>query len=156
MAMAGTSTVAAPRADSRATSSLACSRARVTTTRRPMSGRFSNHARSLAATSPTTMVDGVPSACAPMVPSVARTVRCSGRVPHCTAATGVSGDRPPATRAAAMRPMRATPMRITIVPPTRATADQSTLPSSPAAGSSWPVTMVTLVDEWRSVTGMPA
>ena len=55
-----------------------------------------------------------------------------------------------------MRPIRATPMSTTIVPPTRATASQSTVPSSPAPGSSWPVTMVTLVDECRSVTGMPA
>ncbi len=102
------------------------------------------------------MVDGGCSTWSPIVASVARTVCCSGRVPHCTAATGVSGGRPAATRAAAMRPMRATPMRITIVPPTRATASQSTVPSSPAAGSSWPVTIVTLVDECRNVTGMPA
>ena len=43
-----------------------------------------------------------------------------------------------------------------MVPPTRATASQSTVPSSPTAGSSWPVTMVTLVDECRNVTGIPA
>jgi hypothetical protein len=55
-----------------------------------------------------------------------------------------------------MWPTRATPIRITIVPPTRATARQSTEPSVPAAGSSCPVTMVMLVDECRSVTGMPA
>jgi hypothetical protein len=102
------------------------------------------------------MVEGVPRSAAPIVPSVARTVRCSGRVPHCTAATGVSGERPPAISASAMRPMRATPISTTMVPPTRATASQSTVPSSPAPGSSWPVTMVTLVEECRSVTGMPA
>ena len=56
----------------------------------------------------------------------------------------------------AIRPIRATPMRITIVPPTWATARQSTEPSSPTDGSSWPVTTVNDVDEWRSVTGMPA
>ena len=154
--MAGASTVAAPSAARRATSSPACARARVTTTRRPSSGRFSNQARSQAATSPTTMVEGEPKGASPMVASVARTVRCSGRVPHCVAATGVSGARPPAISASAIRPIRATPMRMTMVPPTRATASQSTVPSSPAPGSSWPVTMVTLVDEWRSVTGMPA
>jgi hypothetical protein len=91
-----------------------------------------------------------------MVARVARTVRCSGLVPQWTAATGVSGARPPAISSAAIRRMRATPMRTTIVPPTRATARQSTVPSVPAPGSSWPVTMVTLVDEWRRVTGMPA
>ena len=91
-----------------------------------------------------------------MVASVARMVRCSGRVPQWTAATGVSGARPPAISSAAMRPMRATPMSTTMVPPTRATARQSTVPSSPAPGSSWPVTIVTLVDECRRVTGMPA
>ena len=46
----------APRAARR--SSLACSRARVTTTERPNSGRVSNHARSSAATSPTTIALG--------------------------------------------------------------------------------------------------
>jgi hypothetical protein len=46
-------------------------------------------------------------------------------------------------------------MRITMVPPTRARASQS--PSERAfVGSSWPVTIVRLVDEYRMVTGMPA
>ena len=129
----------------------------MTTTRVPNSGRRSNQARSTAATSPTTITDGVRERLRrPIVASVARTVSCSGRVPHRTAATGVSGASPPATSSSAIRPIRATPMRITMVPPTRATASQSTEPSSPAAGSSWPVTTVNDVDEWRSVTGMPA
>ena len=102
------------------------------------------------------MVDGVPRGWSAIVESVARTVRCSGRVPHWTAATGVSGERPAAISSVAIRPMRATPISTTIVPPTRATASQSTVPSAPAPGSSCPVTMVTLVDECRSVTGMPA
>ena len=55
-----------------------------------------------------------------------------------------------------MAGQRATPMRITMVPPTRATASQSTACASVAAGSSWPVTTVNDVDEWRRVTGMPA
>ena len=55
-----------------------------------------------------------------------------------------------------MAAMRATPMRMMMVPPTRATASQSTEPSTPVAGSSWPVTTVNEVDEWRRVTGMPA
>ncbi len=43
-----------------------------------------------------------------------------------------------------------------MVPPTRATARQSTLPSSPEPGCSWPVTTVNEVEECRNVTGMPA
>ena len=41
------------------------------------------------------------------------------------------------------------------MPPTWASASQ---PTSTRAffGSSWPVTMVTLVDEYRMVTGIPA
>ena len=41
----------------------ACWRVRVTTTRRPNSGRRSNQARSTAATSPTTITDGAASGC---------------------------------------------------------------------------------------------
>ncbi len=48
----------APSRSSRVRNSLACSRARVTTMRRPKSGRRSNHAKSRAATSPTTIADG--------------------------------------------------------------------------------------------------
>ena len=50
IAIVGSSITSAPSASSRARSSLACSRARVTTTVRPKSGRRSNHARSSAAT----------------------------------------------------------------------------------------------------------
>ena len=156
MAITGTSIGSAPASRSARDRVDAWARVRVTTTRRPNSGRRSNHARSTAATSPTTMTEGVASASAPICDNVDRTVCCSGRVPHRTAATGVLGSSPPAISSSAIRPMRATPMRITMVPPTRATARQSTDPSSPAAGSSCPVTTVNEVDEWRSVTGMPA
>ena len=73
----------------------ACWRVRVTTTRRPNSGRRSNHARSSPATSPTTITDGVASGWSAIVASVARTVVCSGRVPHRTAATGRVGRQAP-------------------------------------------------------------
>ncbi len=102
------------------------------------------------------MVDGAARSWSAIVASVARIVRCSGRVPHWTAAAGVSGERPPAMRRSAMRPIRATPMRMMMVPPTRATASQLTVPSAPEVGSSWPVTTVNEVDEWRRVTGIPA
>ena len=65
-----------------------------------------------------TIVAGASSPAPAMVPSVARTVRCSGRVPHWIDAAGVSGRRPPAISRAAIFSMRATPMRTTIVPPT--------------------------------------
>src|SRR5947207_2378446 len=48
----------APSSSSRTRSSLACSRARVTTTERPNSGRASNHERSRWATSPTAIAGG--------------------------------------------------------------------------------------------------
>ena len=89
-----------------------------------------------------------------MVPSVARTVRCSGRVPHCTAATGVSGGRPPRSSLAVILSSRPMPINTTIVPPSLATASQSSSP--PLSGSSWPVITVNVVDECRMVTGMPA
>ncbi len=155
IAIAGSSTTSAPSSSSSLRSSLACSRARVTTIVRPNSGRCSNHEKSNRATSPTTIADGDSTPAVAMVPSVARVVRCSGRVPQRTAATGVSGARPPRTNASAMSAIRPAPMRITRVPPARASASQS-VSVVPFAGSSWPVTIVTLVDAPRCVTGMPA
>ena len=57
-AIDGSSITSAPRCSSRARSSLACSRARVTTMRRPNRGRCSNHPRSRPATAPTTIALG--------------------------------------------------------------------------------------------------
>ena len=74
MRIAGSSSTVAPSATSRARSSLACSRARVTTTVRPNSGRRSNHEKSSAATSPTTIALGDSTPASAIVPSVARTV----------------------------------------------------------------------------------
>jgi len=54
-----------------------------------------------------------------------------------------------------MEAQRPTPMRTTIVPPTAAMASQSTC-EGPLVGSSCPVTTVTLVEEYRMVTGIPA
>ena len=155
-AITGTSMGSAPASRSAVASEEAWARVRVTTTRRPNSGRCSNHDSSSAATSPMTMTDGAARSWSARVPSVARVVVCSGRVPQRTAAAGVSAERPPSMSWSAMRRRRATPMRITTVPPTWATARQSTDPSSPTEGSSCPVTTVNDVDEWRSVTGMPA
>ena len=88
-AIAGSSMTSAPSCSSSVRSSLACSRARVTTMRRPNSGRCSNHAKSSAATSPTTIADGA------STPTRrdrrerrARSCVAPGRVPHRTAATG--------------------------------------------------------------------
>ena len=155
IAIAGSSITSAPRSSSRARSSLACSRARVTTTERPKRGRFSNHARLSAATSPTTIALGACTPASPIVASVARTVRWSGRVPLRTAATGVDGSRPPSISRRAISPMLPAPMRITSVPPARASASQSTS-VRPFAGSSWPVTTVKCVETPRCVTGIPA
>ena len=46
-------------------------------------------------------------------------------------------------------------MSTTTVPPRAATASQLTDPS-PLTGSSWPVTTVNEVEEYRMVTGIPA
>ena len=93
--MTGTSTTAAPSSRSRATSADAWARARVTTTVRPNSGRRSNQSSSWAATSPDDdHRRGRQLVVARASPSVARTVRCSGRVPHWTAAAGVSRVEP--------------------------------------------------------------
>ena len=97
----------APSDSRRARSSLACSRARVTTMRRPNNGACSNQPRSSAATSPTTMALGGSTPASAIVASVARIVRWFGRVPHRTAATGVCSSRPPAINALAISPTRA-------------------------------------------------
>ncbi len=153
--MAGSSITPAPSASRRDRNALACSRARVTTTRRPSKGRRSNHPRSSAATAPTTIADGDSIPAVATAPSVVRTVRCSAVVPDRTAATGVVLASPPACRRAAMSAMWPTPIRITSVPPARASASQSTS-LRPFAGSSCPVTIVTCVASPRCVTGMPA
>ena len=77
-AIAGSSITSAPSSSSRARSSLACSRARVTTTRRPNSGRCSNHAKSSAATSPTTIALGASTPASAIVASV-RARPCAAR-----------------------------------------------------------------------------
>ena len=155
MAIVGTLITSAPAASRRSVRRDACAGARVTTMRRPVSGRAANHSSSSAATSPMTITDGAASGCSAIVASDARVVCWLGRVPHRTAATGVWGARPPAIRRSLIRPMLATPIRTTMVPPTRAMAPQSTSDRS-FVGSSWPVTIVTDVDEYRRVTGMPA
>ena len=72
-------------------SSLACSRARVTTTvGRTAAGARTTRGRARRP-SPTTIARRRLDAASAIVASVARTVRCSGRVPQRTAATGVSG-----------------------------------------------------------------
>ncbi len=101
-AIVGNSSTSAPIASSHDRNALDCSRARVTTTRLPNNGRVSNHAKSSAATSPTTIADGASTPASAMVARVARTVCCSGRVPQRTAATGVESGRPPAIKAFAI------------------------------------------------------
>jgi hypothetical protein len=154
-AIDGSSSTCAPRSSNRARSSLACSRARVTTTHRPNNGRDSNQLKSSAATAPITMADGASTPAAAIVASVARTLCCSGRVPHRTAATGVVGASPPATSSRAMSGNRPAPINTTSVPPARARARQSTS-VVPFVGSSCPVTTVTCVETVRWVTGIPA
>ncbi len=102
-----------------------------------------------------TIVDGAARSWVCNVASVARTVCCSGRVPQRTAAAGVSGASPPASSRSLMRRRLRTPISTTMVPPTRAIASQSTSAEA-LVGSSWPVTTVRLVEEYRIVTGMPA
>ena len=119
-AIVGSSSTSAPSASSAARSSLACSRARVTTTERPNSGRRSNQ-REVERRRPRRRRSR--SATARRRPrwSRASRARCAGRarVPLRTAATGVSGASPPSTSAVAMSAMRPAPMRITSVPPAR-------------------------------------
>ena len=99
----GNSTGSAPRAISRSESALACSRARVTSTRFPKSGRdrTSSNQRSVSrsrTTSPTMQTAGGVSfarfTSSTIVLSVPVTTRCFVQVPHCTSATGVSAARP--------------------------------------------------------------
>ncbi len=89
----------------------------------------------------------------PSSASVVRTVRWFLVVPHSTTTTGVEGGRPPSTSLREISSRVAIPIRTTIVPagPWRA------LPSRRlrrALGSpTWPVTIVTEVDNPRWVTG---
>ena len=95
----------APSSSSRSTSSPACSRARVTTIRRPNNGRASNQRRCSrkAATRPTTntagCVGGALSIRVASSPSVIRAVACCGSVPSVTSAAA-SPDEQPLSRSA--------------------------------------------------------
>ena len=142
------SSTSAPRSRRRATSPLACARARVTTMRRPCSGRASAHASSSrkAATAPITVTAGEPIPAASTAPAIVASVpdalRCAAVVPDCVTQTGVSGSLPAAIRVSATAPRRATPMSTTSVPGSVASAAQSTSACA-FPGCSCAVTMVT-------------
>ena len=91
------SSTSAPRSRSRATRPLACARARVTTMRRPCSGRLSAQASSSrsAATGPMTVTAGEPmpaaSTTVAIVASVPEALRCAAVVPDCGHAHGRCG-----------------------------------------------------------------
>src|SRR5256885_18047 len=95
--MVGNVITSAPLASSRSASAPACARGRVTTMRRPKSGRSSNHAiRSRSVTTlPTTTTPGASSPAArtraASVPAVATTVACAPVVPPWTAAAEEEG-----------------------------------------------------------------
>ena len=104
----------------------ACRRGRVTNTRLPNSGRFSNHASRgcRAAAAPITITAGAfnpaSSTAAANPDSGAATVRCRPVVAHCTAAAGVSAARPWSIRLPTTCASRAMPMYTTSVPGNRA------------------------------------
>ena len=106
----------APSAASRRDSVLACSRARVTTTERPNSGRCSIQASAsrMAATGPTTVTAGAgrPSSAArpPISASAPVIVACDGSVPCETTAADSSGERPASIREVAIGSRLRTPM----------------------------------------------
>ena len=125
-AIDGSSITSAPSCSRRARSSLACSRARVTTTRRPNSGRCSNQPRSRPATSPTTIALGA------STPSVGdRRERAADRAllgPRSPPHRGDRRGRARARRRSARCAMSArwpAPISTTSVPPARASAAQS-------------------------------
>ena len=142
--MVGISITSAPCSASWRLSWLACSRVRVTTTRRPNSGRRSNQLSFFRndTTSPMMVTAGAvnfsASTTSAMVVSVPVIVFCRPVVPQRTMATGVLAAMPLATSSAAIRRMRSTPMRTTLVPGIRAICAQSR-PESGFVGSSCPV-----------------
>ena len=143
--MVGHSRHSAPRSERRFTSSLACSRALVTTILRPIRGRFSNHfILSLNFTTwPTTITAGGlrPAffARSEIVSSFPVTVVCLGVVPQRIRATGVSGSIPWLISRFVIYGRFLTPIKNTMVPIPLASAVQSILDSS-FKGSSCPVT----------------
>ena len=114
--MAGACVTIAPRSVSVAASPLACGRARVTTMRRPASGRRSRHASSSRrpATGPTIVTAGAPTPASAtrsaMSASVPVTTRWSAIVPRSTTATGSSALRPSSISRCAMRGSARMPM----------------------------------------------
>ena len=162
--MVGNVITSAPSASSRSASAPACARGRVTTTRRPKSGRSSNHAiRSRSVTTlPTTTTPGAVSPAArtraASVPAVATTVACAPVVPLWIAAAGVSAASPCAMSAAMIAAICRIPMRKTSVPPWRASASQGSAGGTVSSPTrAWcPVAMVTSEAWSRCVSGMPA
>jgi len=122
MAMVGNSRQCAPSSLRMALNSLACSRARVTTMRRPNSGRASNQLSSPRSrtTSPTTVMAGGLRFAAATLAAISRrvpmTVCCSGVVPQRITATGVSPDRPCSISMPQISGRFLTPMKNTRVP----------------------------------------
>ena len=161
MRIAGASTTSAPSARSRAASALACARARVTTTLRPLSGRRSNQASSSrsAATGPTIVTAGARMpARRPRRGARAwcAASRWPGSVPSCTIAAGSSRGAPVGDELLGdPRQLRGRPCRRRASRETRP-ARPSRSPVSGFAGSSWPVTNATALAAPRNVTGMPA
>ena len=159
VAMQGYSHTSAPSARRRADRVPARSRGRVTTTRFPLRGRWSNQSNwsARAHTPPTTMTAGLWTAAASAARgSSARdalTRRWAGVVPRSTTAAGVSGAIPASSSPAQMVGRADTPMRKTRVPPVRTRASKSMASSFPAR---WcPVTMCREEQQSRWVTGMP-
>ena len=161
MRMTAHSSTSAPRSRRRATRPLACARARVTTMRRPCSGRGSAHASSSrsAATAPIT----VTAASGSRPPrrrrrsSRACRRRCAARR-SCPTASRTRASRAPCRPRSARRPpgaRRATPMSTTSVPGRPASAAQSTSARG-LPGRSCAVTIVTCAARSRCVTGTPA
>ena len=159
--MVGISSTSAPRSVNFRESWLACSRVRVTTTRWPKSGRFSNQfsfERSFT-TSPTTTTVGGPifsrSATFAIVSRVPSIECWRPVVPQRTIATGVFGAMPSRINVSAIWPMRSVPIIITFVPGVLATCGQSMVEAS-LPGSSWPVIKVIREEISRWVSGTPA
>ena len=138
---------------------LACSRARVMTMRRPNRGSFSNQfnlSRSRA-TSPTTMRAGGPSEAAfsEMSLSVPLATSWAGHVPQRMTDTRVPGSRPCSTRDEVISGRFLAPMKNTSVPVPGASRAQS-IEEKGFFGSSCPVMNVTVEPNSRCVKGMPA
>lgn len=129
--------------------------------RTPNSGRVSNqfNCSLRRTTAPTTItVGGSISACSafPTIsPSVPTTVRWLALVPQRISATGVSAGLPSCRRCSTMAGRFFIPIRKTKVPFAVARRGHSNV-VSPLAGSSCPVTNVTVEASVRWVTGIPA